>query len=252
MRACRVLPPALWFEREAGAGTASANTQPRLSMAKDHYVSLRVERDATPEQIQAAYKHWAKRIQPSEDAPPTDQMRELQEAYTVVGNPARRRAYDREQRERAEPLRPSCPDAAAQQEVREIRLRDSFETYHPSFEELFERFWDNFDLVTRPKADRLESLTVEVPVSPQEARRGGSARIMIPARAQCPSCSGHGAIGFYQCWQCGGQGSMTADCPVELEYPPGMQNEHVVRVPLEQFGIRNFYLTVRFRISSTE
>ncbi len=214
-------------------------------MNKDPYVTLRVQPDATPEQIQAAYKHWAKEVQPSQDSPPTEQVRDLQEAYTVLGHPARRHKYDRQ---RAEPLRPREDPAP----VREVRLRESFETHHPSFEELFDRFWSNFDLMSRPKAERVESLTLEVPLTREEARAGSKARILIPARAQCPACAGHGAVGFYQCWRCGGQGSITADYPVELAYPAGLLNEHVVRVPLEEFGICNFYLTVRFRISAAE
>ncbi len=215
-------------------------------MPKDPYVTLHIERDATPGQIQAAYKHWAKEIQPSKDSPAGEEMQHLQDAYAVLGHPKRRREHAHTQG--AEPLKaPQGPGG-----TRQIWLRESFETFHPSFEELFERFWANFDLVTRPKAERLESLTIEVPLTPEEAHMGGNARIMIPARAQCPTCFGHGAVGCYQCWHCGGQGSITADYPIDLSYPPGLLNEHTTRVPLEQFGIRNFYLTVRFRVSSEE
>ncbi len=210
-------------------------------MPKDPYVTLHVERDASPGQIQAAYKHWAKEIQPPGDSPIGEALHELQDAYAVVGHPRRRQTYDKTQQ--AEPLRAPA---------REIQLRGSFETYHPSFEELFERFWGNFDLMTRPKAERVESLTIEVPLSSEQARAGGRARVMIPARAQCPTCFGHGAVGTYQCWHCGGHGSITADYPVDLSYPPGFVNEYALRVPLEQFGIHNFYLTVRFRVSSEE
>ncbi len=218
-------------------------------MAKDHYDSLRVQRDATPEQIQAAYRHWAKELQPSKDSPPGEELRQLQDAYTVLGHPERRRTYDRA--ERAEPLRPPRPSEATHIGQREISLRESFAEFHPSFDELFERFWSNFDSMTRPKAERLESLTIEVPVTPQEARTGGRTRILIPARAECPACFGHGALGYYQCWHCEGKGSITADYPVEISYPAGLVNEYVARAPLEQFGLRNFYLTVRFRVSET-
>jgi hypothetical protein len=36
--------------------------------------------------------------------------------------------------------------------------------------------------VTRPKAERLESLTVDVPLSPRQAFMGGQMRILVPAR----------------------------------------------------------------------
>ncbi len=131
-------------------------------------------------------------------------------------------------------------------------LRESFATfatYHPSFDELFDRFWSNFSLLSRPKAEHIESLTVEIPLSAREAVNGGQARVLIPARAPCPVCEGHGAVGAYECWECQGQGAITADYPVDIWHPPGIANEHAVQVPLSGFGIENFYLTVRFRVS---
>jgi hypothetical protein len=31
------------------------------------------------------------------------------------------------------------------------------------------------------------------------------------------------------------------------DYPAGLQQDYIVRLPLDRFGIENFYLTVRFR-----
>ncbi len=78
-------------------------------------------------------------------------------------------------------------------------MLESFETYRPSFDELCERLWSNFEFLTRPKAERLESLRVEVVVGLEEARFGGRVRLWIPARVTCAACGGHGVIGFYQC-----------------------------------------------------
>jgi hypothetical protein len=44
---------------------------------------------------------------------------------------------------------------------------------------MFDRLWSNFELVTRPKAERLESLTVDVPLSPRQAFAGGQMRILV-------------------------------------------------------------------------
>ncbi len=215
-------------------------------MARDHYRSLGLEPDASPEQVQAAYTHWSKELQPSQESAPTDELRQLQDSYSVVAHPQRRRAYD--SRQKAEPMRASV---AEPQPTREIHLLDSAKATdaHPSFEELFDRFWANFDLMSRPKAEQLQSLTIEVALSQEEARQGGHARILIPARAQCPACLGHGAVGFYQCWHCEGHGSITADYPLDVPYPARLANDHAVRISLEQFGIRNLYLTVLFRVA---
>jgi molecular chaperone DnaJ len=61
-------------------------------------------------------------------------------------------------------------------------------------EETFERLWSNFTLLTRPKAERLESLTVEVPLSPRQAFEGGAVRMLVPARVICRTCNGRGSV----------------------------------------------------------
>jgi len=35
--------------------------------------------------------------------------------------------------------------------------------------------------------------------------------------------------------------------PVMVSYPAGLQQDYIVRLSLDRFGIENFYLTVRFR-----
>ncbi len=224
-------------------------------MARGPYDVLGVAPDASPEQIKAAYRHWAEALQSDTDAPPTRELRDLQEAYVVLGHPERRQAYERQKRKEAEPLGPPREgaeklDAPTETPPIEFSLRESQAAAQPSFEELFDRLWSNFDRVVRPKAERLESLTIEIPLKAEEAQRGGRARILIPARAHCPACFGHGSVGLYQCWRCQGHGAITADYPVEVGYPPGVANEHVAQIPLDRFGIENFYLTVRFRVGA--
>ncbi len=223
-------------------------------MTPNLYDVLGVDAEASPEQIQAAYVHWARQVAPDRDTPLTQPLKELQAAYAVLANPERRREYDSRAQQRpasnkAEPFR--APEPSARPPSKEYSLRDSFASAHPSFDELFDRFWGNFSELSRPKAEHIESLTLEIPLNPEAAQAGGCARVLIPARARCPACSGRGALGVYQCWQCEGHGSITADYPVDLTYPAGIVNEYAVQVPLTQFGIENFYLTVRFRVSAS-
>jgi len=131
--------------------------------------------------------------------------------------------------------------------VRDISLLRSYERHQPSFEELFGRLWSNFDLLTRPKAERLESLTVDVPLSARQALGGGIVRVLVPAWMVCPKCGGHGHVGFYECWTCQGHGAIAVERPVRLGFPAGVLQTYEVRVPLDTIGIHNFYLTVRFR-----
>lgn len=96
----------------------------------------------------------------------------------------------------------------------------------------------------------LESLTVQVLVSPEEALFGGTVRVGIPAQAVCRACGGHGAVGLFECWRCEGHGALTTEYPVDIEYSPLISCDYAVRLPLARFGIENFYLTVLFRVTS--
>jgi DnaJ-class molecular chaperone len=195
----------------------------------------------------------------------SDPFIEAQEAYDVLADPERRRRYDRDlhqlaisrhqgritpeplvrERPKAEPLRP----VEASSSFRDISLAESFEAYRPSFDEIFNRWWSNFESVIRPKSETLESLTVEVIISPDEARRGGRIRVRIPARSTCRYCGGYGAVGRYECWRCEGQGAFTTEYPMELEYPPGIRDGYAMRIPLVRYGIENLYLAVLIRVT---
>jgi len=73
--------------------------------------------------------------------------------------------------------------------------------------------------------------------------------ILVPAREICPACSGRGSVAPYQCWRCDGHGTLMDEYPVMVSYPAGLQQDYIVHLSLDRFGIGNFYLTVRFRPS---
>ncbi len=226
-------------------------------MGNDFYLVLQVAREATSEEIHSAYRRRALELHPDTSGAGSEPFIELQRAYAVLSDPAQRAAYDQRREsiasQRIESIRPRSGAAEPFREVepvsdfREASLSRSFDTFAPSFEEIFDRLWSNFENLTRPKSEELESLTVDVPLSEEEAVWGGSVRVLVPARMTCRACRGKGVIGFYECWQCWGQGAVTADYPLEVPYPQGLRGDYVVRVPLHECGIHNFYLTVRFR-----
>ena len=65
-------------------------------MKSDHYKVLEVRRDASPEEIQRAYRNLALRFHPDRNSAPdaASRMTALNEAWEVLGDPARRSEYD--------------------------------------------------------------------------------------------------------------------------------------------------------------
>ena len=63
---------------------------------KDYYAILQVDPRAEPEVIEAAYRRLSRKYHPdvSAQADAAQRMRELNEAFEVLSDPGRRRAYD--------------------------------------------------------------------------------------------------------------------------------------------------------------
>ena len=235
----------------------------RWAMPGHYYVILGVAPGATVDELRAAYRRRVKQVHPDRHGPDRGPFLALQKAHTVLSDPALRAAYDRWLRQgrvappsvdiRETPVRserraadpPVSPDSPVT--LPAISVIRSFRTFTPSFEEIFDRLWSNFTEVSRPKGEQLESLTVDIPVTPDQALRGGVAHVLVPARAVCPHCRGRGYVDVFECWHCTGHGSITGEHPIWVSFPAGISQGHTVVLRLDRLGIRNLYLTVRFR-----
>jgi molecular chaperone DnaJ len=233
-------------------------------MPKNYYIILGIPSDSSQGDIKAAYRKLAKEFHPDLYGEKSSPFLTIQEAYSVLSDPVRRRNYDskllvnrqrwRERRSgeplgepyrrEAEPLIPEQGPA----DLGAASLSRSFNNYRPSFDALIDRIMRNFS-DERPKGEMLKNLTVEITLTPQQAFRGGHVRLLVPAKLRCPYCGGRGGVGFYECGYCGGEGFFTGEHPVFINYPPGISNHHTVQLSLSRYGIHNLYLTVNFRIS---
>jgi DnaJ-class molecular chaperone len=225
-------------------------------MAKSYFAILGISPKATKDEIRSAYRRLAKEFHPDHYEGSNERFREIQEAYSVLGNNLRRRNY--EQSIRKAPFTPPVrqpPYAEPEPLIPEEGPLDpghispvrSFQSFTPSFDEIFDWLWSNFSDLAQPKSGRVENLTLEVILTPEQARRGGNARIMVPAQAICPTCRGQGGVGFYECLRCAGEGVISGEVPVTVSFPPGLTKDHAVMIPLDRFGIRNLHITVLFR-----
>ena len=129
-------------------------------MRKDYYVILGIASDASLEEVKSAFRRRAMELHPDISGLESGPFLEVQEAYGVLSDPERRQRYDRRtvsivtrrlpwgpspeplfaERTPAEPFRPG----GASGSFREVSLARSFEQCAPSFDELFDRWWSNF------------------------------------------------------------------------------------------------------------
>ncbi len=231
-------------------------------MAKSYFVILGVSSSATTDEIKSAHRRLAKEFHPDHYTGGSETFREIQEAYSVLGNARRRREYERQISKKPaktpakrtayppepEPLVPKSESI----EVGERSPVRACQTYSPSFDETFDWLWSNFSSLTHPKSGKFQNLTFEVPLSREQVRSGGTARIMVPARAVCPICRGNGGIGLYECSRCAGEGHISGEVPVSISFPDGLTKDHAIMIPLNRFGIPDLHMTVLFRPANTD
>jgi curved DNA-binding protein CbpA len=103
-----------------------------MSTVVDHYAVLGVQRGASADEIRTAYRRAARASHPDlhpEDVTAHDRFMRVQKAYEVLGDPARRAAYDtppsRPAAARARPYNPEEPVSLARElgeTVRAIRV----------------------------------------------------------------------------------------------------------------------------------
>ncbi|SDF12254.1 molecular chaperone DnaJ [Thermus arciformis] len=213
---------------------------------KDYYAILGVGRDATQEEIKKAYRQLALRYHPDKnpgDKAAEERFKEINEAYAVLSDPEKRAQYDRGLLGEGS-----------------VKVEDLFDLFAQVF---------GFRPQGRP-APRGEDLEVQVEVELRDLLRGKEAEVaysrLVPCeacggqggrRVACPTCGGQGVVESYQrgffgtfvsrtpCPHCKGQGFLLAEaCPVcrgrgrvareeriPVKIPPGMGEEHLLRVP---------------------
>jgi DnaJ-class molecular chaperone len=205
---------------------------------------LGVAEDESPRGIRAAYRDLARRTHPDvAGGGSLDAFREATEAYEVLSDAARRRAYN-ERIHREDVVAEAGVVARRPRPIvlrpRSIELAPGL--VEPSFEELFDRLLRNFTGVAVPKAERLEGLNVEVVLSPEEAAEGCIAPIGVPVFRRCPRCRGTGREWIYACSGCGRSGFIESEAIVRIRVPAMVPSGTVIEVPLTGLGIHNFYL----------
>jgi molecular chaperone DnaJ len=219
---------------------------------KNYYLILGVPRSESPAGIRARYRDLVRTLHPDvAGAQSTHAFQEVTEAYEVLADPAARRRHNSALAEsEARPPAEPAPTSAAPWRPEPVSLVAEPWAVRPSFEALMERLLRNVTGLGVPKAERPESLTLEIILEPEEVARGVRVPIGVPAVARCPHCDGAGHVWLFPCASCRQQGVVATERIVDVTIPPWVRPGTVIDVPLQGFGIRNLYLRCLVRIAS--
>jgi molecular chaperone DnaJ len=170
------------------------------------YAVLGVKRDASADDVERAYRRLARRYHPGVnpgDRVAEDRYHQIRRAYGVLGDPARRRDYDR--RGDREP-------------VADVQATVSFEGFDfsapadgPLAATFSELFADVFHDAAREATTPTSAGDVEARLSLdfEAAVRGGAFPLSVTRRERCPHCAGMGRVPrpAATCPACSGLGS---------------------------------------------
>ncbi len=167
-------------------------------MARDHYQVLGVSKKASPEEIKKAYRKLARQYHPDRnpgDSKAEERFKQVQEAYSVLSDPEKRKQYDSGGMFAGFGAGPGRgfgggPGFASD-------LGDIFSTF----------FGRGRGRGAEPAAGR--DLETEVSLSFEQAVEGTDVAVTVPKAATCTTCGGSGAkpgTSPQVCPRCGGRG----------------------------------------------
>lgn len=157
----------------------------------DYYETLGVKRDASPEELKKAFRELSKKYHPDRnpgDKEAEDKFKEINEAYSVLSNPEKRRQYDN-----PNPFR--------------------FGNFDP-----FDMFsGGGFGFSNRrpnqPRRDmprKGKDIKIALEAAITDFIFGGEHTLNVKYRDSCPTCNGKGFSNSKPCEKCGGSGFITS------------------------------------------
>ncbi|WP_417786585.1 molecular chaperone DnaJ [Stutzerimonas xanthomarina] len=173
-------------------------------MAKrDYYEVLGVERGASEAELKKAYRRLAMKHHPDRnpgDKAAEDAFKEANEAYEVLSDAGKRQAYDQYGHAGVDPQMGAGAGAAY-----------GNANFSDIFGDVFSDFFAGGRGSSRGGAQRGSDLRYTLELDLEEAVRGTTVTIRVPALAECKTCDGSGAkkgTSPVTCTTCGGIGQV--------------------------------------------
>jgi DnaJ-class molecular chaperone len=192
---------------------------------KDYYKVLGVSKSASSEDIKKAFRKLARKYHPDVnpgDKKSEEKFKEINEAYEVLSDPAKRRKYDT--------LGPNWQDQFGfpSSAGGRTNFRGSSMNYNSGgFSDFFEALFGRPTTSTRKAGEDIEQ---KVEVTFQEAYSGGMRTFNIQSTEACPICRGTRVVAGKSCKNCNGLGTLGRSKRIQVKIPAGVDNGSKIRV----------------------
>jgi DnaJ-class molecular chaperone len=211
---------------------------------KDYYATLGVSKTASPEEVKKAYRRLAREHHP--DLHPEknkvkagEKFKEINEAYEVLSDPAKRTQYDQVGPEWAQAGARAQPDgrrAAPREEAPDFGggARD-FSGFSDFFEGMFNQAQAGGRGAGRGAGAargprKGQDVEAEISITLEDAVRGGEKRLTLKVPSICPACGGTGRRGNGFCPTCGGVGETEVEKTITARLPQAIRDGMKLRL----------------------
>jgi DnaJ-class molecular chaperone len=229
---------------------------------KDYYKILGVDRTADDKAIKTAYRRLARKHHPDVNKGKSDRFKEISEAYTVLGDPEKRKRYDT--------LGPDweryaqAGAGAAGRSPFEGRpfggqdVRFSQEGDAGGFSDFFRTIFSDLGGFRRGQApggateydfsdlgdlgggfgpvSRGNDVEAAIELTLEEAFQGAKKSLSLELDEPCPQCGGSGNVNRRPCPRCRGGGWTRATRNLQVKIPAGVETGSRVRMASEGAG----------------
>ena len=221
-----------------------------MARKKDLYRILGVNQKADSAKIKKAYRRAAKKYHPDVSPKGEEKFKEVQEAYETLSDPEKKAVYDREISKKLVP-RPSSYNYSQPLRTGPLRARRSslFDEIDQFFSTV-EDFW----MERRPEfsgewEDHGDLPSLEIILTPSEARDGCEILLEVPFWTDCSRCLGTGFNEGLICGVCRGRGKERSQKKVRIAISSGVKNGMQIRIPLKDRELGEVDLIATLRVS---
>jgi len=222
---------------------------------RDYYEVLGVAKEATEADIKKAYRRLARKLHP--DVNPGDKsaqkkFQDVQEAYDILRDTEKRRAYDRfGHAGRPTGFDPSSAGPGASPGGFGGADGSSFEGFHFEGGDIGDLFGNLFGGRARTGPEKGEDAQGTIVLPFRDAALGGTTSLSLRREKECANCHGSGRVGREVCPACRGRGRVAEVETVRIKIPEGTDDGGTIRVPGKgSAGVRggatgDLFVTVR-------
>jgi len=215
-------------------------------MPRDYYIVLGIEPGASLSEIKKAYRNAIKRYHPDKIGKSADpqKFRAAREAYEVLSDAEKRRAYDAARQPQEIPAR---WDDLRETAAHPYRTRPPFQ--NPPVRDPFpESMMSASHRYRRQRPANGQDLYLEVILTEGEALHGGTFPLTLPVAASCPHCFNRWGPPDATCPVCWGYGVVRSRRSFDLNLPPDLSDGTLLTVSFNPGGPGEITLLIAVRV----